>query len=181
MSTQILLEAGFLSQRDNIKGVSENILVGNSTNIGTGCFKLMNLDGGINANDHNSDNGNSSDHSLNDDRGKNNPPPKFNIGRNSPSLKNPFSPSELRVKKEDSNNDHSLDISPGNSNSFYREKLPEVKINDTSPQIDSQKDNPNNPTINEDQNKDNNDPNDKFSKKDENNLLTKKRKRNNKK
>lgn len=35
------LKAGRFALNDKLKGISENILVGNLTNIGTGCFYLL--------------------------------------------------------------------------------------------------------------------------------------------
>ena len=40
-TVEILLEAGIFSERDDLKGISENVLLGKLTKIGTGCFDLL--------------------------------------------------------------------------------------------------------------------------------------------
>jgi DNA-directed RNA polymerase II subunit RPB1 len=40
-TVEILLEAGIFSERDELKGISENILLGKLTNVGTGNFDLL--------------------------------------------------------------------------------------------------------------------------------------------
>ena len=40
-TVEILLEAGIFSQKDELKGISENILLGKLTNVGTGFFDLL--------------------------------------------------------------------------------------------------------------------------------------------
>ena len=40
-TVEILLEAGIFSERDDLKGISENILLGKLTNVGTGNFDLL--------------------------------------------------------------------------------------------------------------------------------------------
>ncbi len=40
-TVEILLEAGIFSERDDLKGISENILLGKLTNVGTGFFELL--------------------------------------------------------------------------------------------------------------------------------------------
>ena len=133
MSTQVLSEAGVKSQKDKIKGVSEKILVGHLTNIGTGCFKIINLDGGLNENEQNSDSGNNSDISSNNDGRKHNPISRKYV------QKNPFSSSELREDKEENNSDNNSNSSPGISNTAFRKNIQGININDTSPQMDNQR------------------------------------------
>jgi DNA-directed RNA polymerase II subunit RPB1 len=155
MSTQVLLEAGMMSQKDKIKGVSEKIFVGNSTNIGTGCFKIINLNGDLNVNGQNSDNGNNSDYSSSNDGRKYNPISKSD-------QKNPFSSSELREEREENNSDNNSNSSPGISH------IQGININDTSPQMNNQRYEsryiPYNPNINDSPKKDNNDSNNIFKK-----------------
>ena len=160
MSTQVLSEAGVKSQKDKIKGVSDKILVGNSTNIGTGCFKIINLDGGLNANEQNSDSGNNSDiSSSNDGR-------KYNPISSKYGQKNPFSSSELREDKEENNSDNNSNSSPGISNTDFRKNIQGITINDTSPQMDNQRVGPTyipinlNVNVNENPKKDNDKNND---------------------
>jgi len=161
MSTQTFLEAGQMSQLDRIKGVSENILVGTSTKIGTGCFKIINLGATLNPNGHNSDNENYSDYSSFDDKGRYNPISSI-IERN------PYSSSELRENREEDNHDNNSNNSPGCSNSFYKENLQGININNTSPQMNNKKSVskyiPNNLDINESPNENNNDSNNIFRK-----------------
>ena len=40
-TVEILLEAGMFAEKDDLKGISENVLLGKLTNIGTGCFSLL--------------------------------------------------------------------------------------------------------------------------------------------
>ena len=40
-TVEILLEAGIFSEKDELKGISENILLGKLTNVGTGFFELL--------------------------------------------------------------------------------------------------------------------------------------------
>ena len=40
-TVEILLEAGVFAERDDLKGISENVLLGKLTNIGTGSFNLL--------------------------------------------------------------------------------------------------------------------------------------------
>jgi DNA-directed RNA polymerase II subunit RPB1 len=40
-TVEILLEAGIFSEKDDLKGISENVLLGKLTNIGTGSFNLL--------------------------------------------------------------------------------------------------------------------------------------------
>ena len=156
MMTQMLLEAGMMGQKDKIKGVSEKILVGNSTNIGTGCFKITNLDGKLNANEQNSDNGNNSEYSSSYDGRRYSPIVKSSVQRN------PYSSSELREEREENNSDNNSNSSPGISH------IQGININDTSPQMNNQRYEPRyipyNPNINDSPKKDNNDPNNIFKK-----------------
>ena len=39
-TVEILLEAALHSEEDNLKGVTENVMVGNLAPLGTGCFDL---------------------------------------------------------------------------------------------------------------------------------------------
>ena len=146
MMSQILLEAGKMSQRDLIKGVSEKILVGNPTDIGTSCFKIINLDGRLNANGNYSDYENNSDYSSSFDGRKYNPI-SYQIERN------PYSSSQLREDKEENNSDDNSNSSPGFSNARFRENIQGININDTSPQMNNQRYEPmyipNNQNINE--------------------------------
>ena len=40
-TVEILLEVGIFIERDELKGISENILLGELTNVGTGNFDLL--------------------------------------------------------------------------------------------------------------------------------------------
>ena len=40
-TVEILLEAGIFAEKDDLKGISENVLLGKLTKIGTGSFNLL--------------------------------------------------------------------------------------------------------------------------------------------
>ena len=143
-TSQILLEAGIFSEKDPLKGISENILIGNLAKMGTGFFDLI-----MNKNIDNDDirdedlkppnEGNSDNESNNSNKERltkntlNNPKTNpFLPQPKSPGI-NPYSPSQIANTKNNNEENDNKNSSPmikdnnPNDNSFNNMKKKENK------------------------------------------------------
>ena len=125
-TVEILLEAGIFSERDDLKGISENVLLGKLTKIGTGCFDLLvDIDAFENENKNNDmDYPNDDERMLNSEYEANDgqtpviSTPGYGIGNNIPMS---VYDNSVRFTPAHDNNPSSIQSPFHNPGSFYKD------------------------------------------------------------